>query len=123
MQYFKKIKKYYFNFFIWFLILIIFITILSYFNIIPTNFIKILKIIIPTIIIFINSFKSIKIINIKGYLNGLLYAGLIVSTLFIINILFYRIFYFKQSIFYIILILTSCLGSMFGKTKKSQLNN
>ena len=123
MLYLKKIKKYYFDFIIWYFAFIFLITILSYFNIISNNFLTVLKIFIPVILITINSFKSIKKINTKGYLNGLLYASLIISTLFIVNLIFYRLFYLKQSVFYIILILSSCLGSMFGKTKKSQLAN
>ncbi len=123
MQYLFKIKKYYLNYFIWFFITIFLTTILSYFNSISANTIKIIKILIPIIIIATNSFKSIKKIKIKGYLNGLLYASLIISTLFLLNIILYRSFHIKQTLFYIIIILTSCLGSMIGNTKKSQLNN
>ena len=123
MQYLFKIKKYYLNYFIWFLITIFLTTFLSYFNIISANTIKIIKILIPIIIIATNSFKSIKKIKIKGYLNGLLYASLIISTLFLLNLILYRSFHIKQTLFYIIIILTSCLGSMIGNTKKSQLNN
>ena len=123
MLYLKKIKKYYLNFFIWFLISIFVLTILSYFNIISTNILKIFKIVIPIIIIIINSCNSAKITKIKGYLNGIIYASLITITLFLINIIFFRIFFIKQSIYYIILIISATLGSMIGKTKKSQLNN
>ena len=123
MLYLKKIKKYYFNYFIWFVSLILVLTILSYFNIINKNIINIAKITIPIIIIFIYSVKSAKKTTMKGYLNGLLFGSLIVITMFILNLIFYRIFHFKQFIYYIILLLTSTLGSMFSKTKKSQLNN
>ena len=123
MLYLKKIKKYYLNFFIWFIGIILVITFLSYFNIISNNTLKVCKIAIPVILITLNSFKSIKIINTKGYLNGIIYAGLIIITLFILNLLFYRSFYPKQSLYYIILLLSSSLGSMFGNTKKSQLKN
>ena len=123
MLYLKKIKKYYLNYFIWFISLIFILTILSYFNIISKNLLKFLKIIIPIILISINSFKSSKILHIKGYLNGFLYGGIIVITLFTINILFYRLFHLKQVILYLIIILAAVFGGALGKTKKSQLNN
>ena len=123
MLYLKKIKKYYFNYFIFLFITIFILSFFSYFNIIGKNIIKYLKIIIPLFLISINSYKSSKILKTKGYLNGILYGGLIVISLFIINILLFRTFHLKQSIYYLIIILTSILSSMIGKTKKSQLNN
>ena len=123
MLYLKKIKKYYLNYFIWFISLIFILTILSYFNIISSKTIKWLKIIIPVFLTSIYSFKSSKKLALKGYLNGVLYGGIIVATLFIINLVFYRIFHLKQTILYIVIILTSILASMLGKTKKSQLKN
>jgi len=55
----------------------------------------------------------------KGYLEGLKIGLSLIFVLIIINILFYRSgFSLERLIYYIVLILTSTLGSMIGINKK-----
>ena len=117
MNFFKKTIKCYLKGLIFFAVSLLFITLLSYFNILSN--IKIFKLLIPIITILIISYKAGKISLKKGYLNGL-YMGLsfILLNTFI-NLLFYHKFSIKLLIYYLIIILVSILGGILGITKKS----
>ena len=103
------------------LISTIILTIFNYFNIFPSNIIKILKLIIPLICISINCYllgkKSIK----KGYLEGMKFGG-IITLLFILIALITKTFKPKSFIYYLIILLTSTLSSMIGINKKKVSN-
>jgi len=101
---------------IFFIITLLILNTLSYFDIIKNT--KIFKLIIPCITVLIGSYKFGKLNKFRGYLSGF-YLGLsfIIFTL-IINLLFYQSFSLKLLIYYLIITLFSILGGMIGKTKK-----
>lgn len=95
------------------------ITILSYFNLMSDKTISIFKIIIPIISLLIGSFyigkRSIK----KGFLEGLKLGFIFSIILIIFNYLaFDNLFKIKYLLFYLILIITSILGSMIGINRR-----
>lgn len=101
------------------LILTLFITILSYFNIMGDKVVSIFKIIIPIISLLIGGFyigkRSIK----KGFIEGLKLGLIFCIVLAIFNYLGLGIsFKVKYLLFYLILIVTSVLGSMIGINRK-----
>ena len=104
------------------IVLIIFLSIilttLYYFNLIGPITNKFLKIFIPIISIFINSFiLGRKTLN-KGYLEGFK-LSLIFISIFLVSSLITKSFSFKLILYYLIIIITSILGSMIGiNTKK-----
>lgn len=91
----------------------IFITIIDYFSLFNTS---IIKLIVPILSIFISSYilgiKTIKL----GYLSGIKLSSIII-ILFLSLILILDKFNIKTLLYYLILILTSILGSMIGKLK------
>ena len=103
------------------LVLTFIITILSYFNILNDKITSIIKIIIPIISMLIGGFyigkKSLK----KGFLEGLKLGGIFSCILIIFNYLALdNSFKLKYMLFYIILIISSILGSMIGINRKKQ---
>lgn len=104
------------------LVLTFLITIFNYFDIMSDKVASIFKIIIPVISLFIGGFyigkKSLK----KGFIEGLK-LGLIFSIILILfNFLgLNNSFKLKYILFYLILIISSTLGSMIGiNIKKSK---
>ena len=114
------IKKYLFNI-LWFFIIIfvcsILITLLHYFSIFKSNTINTIKLIIPIIAILVTSFRIGMSSNKKGYLEGLKFGSIIIVLIFILSLIFSS-FKVKSLVFYLILLITSMLGSMIGITKK-----
>lgn len=103
------------------LILTFITTLFSYFNIMSDKVTSIIKIIIPIISMFIGGFyigkRSLK----KGFLEGLKLGSIFSIILIIFNYLALdNSFKFKYLLFYIILIISSILGSMIGINKKKQ---
>lgn len=98
------------------LISTIILTIIDYFSLFNTS---IFKLIIPILGIFISSFISGKKTTKLGYLSGLKLGGLII-LFFIILVLLLDKFNIKSLIYYLILLLTSTLGSMLGNIKKTE---
>lgn len=105
------------------LILTFFITILSYLNIMGDKVISIFKIIIPIISLLIGGFYIGKRSNKKGFIEGIK-LGLIFSIILIIfNFLaLNNSFKLKYLLFYLILIISSTLGSMIGINRKKLTN-
>ena len=103
------------------LILTFITTILSYFNILNDKITSIIKIIIPIISMLIGGFYIGKRSNKKGFLEGLKLGGIFSCILIIFNYLALdNSFKFKYMLFYIILIISSILGSMIGINRKKQ---
>ena len=101
------------------LVLTFIISIFSYFNIINDKIVSIFKIIIPIISLLIGGFymgkRSIK----KGFLEGIKLGVIFSLILIIFNFLaFGNSFKFKYLLFYLILIISSVLGSMIGINRK-----
>jgi len=103
------------------LILTLFITILSYFNIMGDKVVSVFKIIIPIISLLIGGFYIGKRSTKKGFIEGLK-LGLIFSIILVIfNYLgLGNSFKVKYLLFYLILIITSILGSMIGINRKKE---
>lgn len=100
------------------LVLTIITTLFQYFNI-SQGFCSFLKIASLVISIFIGSLylgkRSIK----KGYLEGLKFSIIILIFLLLINLIFFKdYFQWKNILYYIIIIITSIIGSVIGIQKK-----
>lgn len=97
------------------LIITFIITIFNYFNIINNKAISIFKILIPVISLFIGGFYAGKNSSNKGYLEGLKLGMVFSIFLLIFNFLALdNSFKFKYLLFYLIIIISSILGSMIG---------
>jgi len=69
--------------------------------------------------LFIIGFEYGKKATKKGYMEGLKIGGCLIFLLIIINLLFYKTgFSIERFIYYVVLILSSTLGSMIGINKK-----
>ena len=117
MNYLKKLGKALLTTFITLIIGIVIITLLNYFNIIGINITNISKIIILGLSIFIGSFSLGKMSIKKGYLEGLKFGLLITFILFLLNLIITKNIKIRLIILYIIINITSILGSMFGILK------
>lgn len=104
-----------------FLILTLFVTTLNYFNILSINGINISKIIIPIISILSGSFYMGANVKNKGWLEGIKLSSLVILILLIINLLIFKNnFEIKDLIYYIIILVSSMVGSMIGINKKKK---
>ncbi|MBQ8871720.1 MAG: TIGR04086 family membrane protein [Bacilli bacterium] len=117
MNYLKKLGKAFLTTFITLIIGIVIITLLNYFNIIGINITNISKIIILGLSIFIGSFSLGKMSVKKGYLEGFKFGLLITFILFFLNLIITKNIKIRLIILYIIINITSILGSMFGILK------
>lgn len=103
------------------LILTFIITFLSYFNIIGDKVVSIFKIIIPIIALFIGGYYIGKRSIRKGFIEGLKLSLIFSIVLIIFNFLaFNNSFKFKYLLFYLILVISSILGSMIGINRKKK---
>lgn len=102
-------------------VLIFLITILYYFNIINDKTFSILKLIILLFSIFVNSFILGKNTKRKSYIEGIIYGIILISILLILTIILSKI-KIKLLVFYPLILITSILGSIIGKTKKIDQN-
>ena len=102
------------------LLSLIFINTLYYFNFISTNTYKILEIIIFIINIFISAYILGKNTTQKGYLEGIKYSLIIISLFILLTLLINEPFKLKILIYYLIIIITSILGSTMGINRKKE---
>ncbi len=119
MKYLKKLGMSFAYMISTILILTFIVTILSYFNIMNDKVVSVFKIIIPVVSLFIGGFYIGKRSNKAGYIEGLK-LGLIFSIVLVIfnYLALYNSFKLKYLLFYLILIVTSILGSMIGINRK-----
>ena len=115
----KKLLKSLILFFLIILISTFILTITNYFNLLPTNIISILKLIIPLSAITISSYILGKQSEKKGYIEGIK-IGTIIIIIFYILVIILDKFKLKSLIYYAILFLTSILSSMIGINRKKQ---
>ncbi len=101
------------------LILTLFVTVFSYFNIMSDKVTSIFKIIIPVVSLLIGGFYMGKRSSKKGFIEGLK-LGLIFSIILVIfnYLALNNSFKLKYLLFYLILIISSTLGSMIGINRK-----
>ncbi|MBQ6324123.1 MAG: TIGR04086 family membrane protein [Bacilli bacterium] len=100
------------------LILLFLITIPFYFDLININTYNFFKLLIVIFPILINSLLLGRESKKKRYLTGLRF-GLLITILLLVLTLIFSKFELKNIIYYLIIIATSTLGSMFGITKRT----
>ena len=101
------------------LALLFLITIIYYFNLITMKTFGILKLLTILISTFITSFFLGTKTNNKGYLEGIK-QSLILIVIFLIPTILTSNFNLKVFIYYLIILITSSLGSMIGINKKKK---
>lgn len=94
------------------------ISTLYYFNLISPNTYKVLEITILLLSIFINSFILGKKSNKRGYLEGIKFSSIIIVLFIILSIILSEALMFRNIIYYLIIMITSILGSMIGINKR-----
>lgn len=97
-----------------FLILSILFSLLYYFNILGDTIYSIVKIMVPSVSFFIGGVYLGKHSKEKGWLQGLKLGLVLIIFMFLISILFLNSFSLKGIIYYIIILFSSIIGSMFG---------
>ena len=100
-----------------FLISTIIITIFNYFNLLSGIPLKIIRLLIPIIGIFIGSYKIGKISSKKGYIEGIKYGTIWIIIMLIINLIT-KNFTITSIIYYVILLLISALAGVLGINKR-----
>lgn len=121
MNYLKKLGKALLTTILSLIIGLILITLLNYFNILGINLTNISKILILIFSIFLGSFKLGKMSLKKGYLEGLKYGLILTIIFFLLNLLITKNIKIRLLILYIIINITSIMGSMFGILKKKNV--
>lgn len=97
------------------LILTFLITLLNYFNIISKNVVSVFKIIIPIVSLFIGGFVTGKKSSQKGWLEGLKLSLIFLFIMILFNYLGLKNnIEFKNLLYYLIIIVSTCFGSMLG---------
>jgi putative membrane protein (TIGR04086 family) len=95
------------------------ITTLNYFNIISLKIVSIFKIIIPLLALFIGGFIMGKNAKKHGFLEGIKFSFIFILLFIVASLLLKEAIGTKDLLFYILILIASILGSMFGiNTKK-----
>ena len=118
----KNIKLYlkYLGFsFIFLLLGLLFISTLYYFDIIGSNFTTYFRFIYFLLIVFITSYKLGKLTEKNGYLTGIKFGLLYILVFAVLGVLvFSPKIHLRVLIYYLIIFITSILGSIMGIQKK-----
>lgn len=117
MKYLKKLLKGFLFTIVSFLLLTFIFTTLNYFNIINIKVMEICKIIIPLFSLALSGYIMGKGSEKNGWLEGLKIGLIIVLIIIIGNLIFSKLI-LKDFIFYILLLMGSMLGGMFGINRK-----
>lgn len=115
----KRLFKYTLYSILYILLITFIITLFNYIGLLPSKIINIIKLTIPFIILFIFAYKLGKNANTKGYLEGIKISLLYILFSIIYSLLTKNNINYINFIFYMILIITSTLGSILGINKKS----
>ncbi len=92
----------------------------SYFNILNNNVIKIFELIAIIISMFIGGFYLGRLSNKKGFLEGIKIGVVMIVILFLFGYLGFNIsFSLNLFVFYLLILISSVLGSIIGINKKS----
>ena len=92
-----------------------------YFDIISSNLVKYLRPLLILLILFMSSYNLGKKIDKKGYLEGFKLGSLIVAIFLVISLIFFRPYFkLRLILYYLILIITTVLGSMIGINKEKK---
>jgi len=95
----------------------IIITFLNYFGILNSKIINIISLILPIITLFYGGYRTGRLSSKKGYIEGLKIGIIFIILITIFNLIFNDIKWFNI-IYYVILVLSSILGSMLGINKR-----
>ncbi len=91
------------------------ITLFNYFGLFSSNITNIFKLLIPIISLFVTALMVGKKASKRGLLEGLKYGGIfIIGILIINNLILGTNFQAKILIYYLILLVSSMIGSMIG---------
>lgn len=93
------------------------LSILNYFSVLTGTILKIFELLLPIIAIFIGSYRIGKLSSKKGYIEGLKY-GLIWLAVFLIINLILKSISLDGSIYFLVTVAFSMLGSMVGINRK-----
>ena len=115
----KQLFNFILYFFIWLLAGTLVITLINYFDIINGKVVSILKFLLPLLVVLIYSYKLGKVSDKKGYLSGLKFGGIIV-VIFMLFVIILDKLTFKNLFYYLILLLTSIMGSTIGINMKKK---
>lgn len=97
----------------------IILTIFNYYDIITNKPFKVIKVLIPSLALFIGGYKVGNNANKKGYIEGIKLSLIVILLLFMFSYLgFNTSFNISLILYYIILIISSMLGAMIGINKK-----
>ena len=97
----------------------IILTIFNYYDIVTSKLFKIIKVLIPSLALFIGGYKVGNSANKKGYIEGIQLSLIIIVMLFMFSYLGFNVtFNVSLILYYIILIISSMLGAMVGINKK-----
>ena len=97
----------------------IILTIFNYYDIVTSKLFKIIKVLIPSLALFIGGYKVGNSANKKGYIEGIKLSLIIIVMLFMFSYLGFNVtFNVSLILYYIILIISSTLGAMVGINKK-----
>lgn len=113
----KHYLKYFSILLISIIIPIFILTIFNYFEIINNT--NILKLIITLISILINSFYLGKNSKSKGYIEGLKFGIIFIIFITLFNLILVNEFSLKMIIYYLLILITSMVGSTIGINKKN----
>ena len=93
---------------------------LSYFNLLSNNVIKVFELIAIIISMFIGGLYLGRLSNKKGFLEGIKIGIVVIVILFLLSYLGFDIsFSLNTFIFYLLIFISSILGSIIGINKKS----
>lgn len=97
----------------------IILTIFNYYDIVTNKLFKVIKVLIPSLALFIGGYKVGNNANKKGYIEGIKLSLIVIAILFMFSYLgFNASFNISLILYYIILIISSMLGAMIGINKK-----
>lgn len=120
MNYLKKIGRAFIYLFSILLISTFIFSLLNYINFIGPKFLTVIKIIIPIISLLVSGYIVGKNSKNNGWLEGAKFGGIFIVFLFLFNYLALKNNpELKTLIYYLILLISSIVGSMFGITKST----
>ena len=101
-------------------VLLLFPLILGLFNLLGLKTSKVLCLIIMIVTLLISGFMIGKKVVNKGYLNGIVLGISLSFIMFVFSLFFDNQYHINTIIYYVILIISSTIGSMFGIQKQKK---
>jgi len=114
LKYVKKIGIWVLIFLIYFVLLALF----SYNGVFKLSTVGTINMVMCALTMFILGVKFGKKASKRGYLEGLKIGGIVVLSLFLLNLIFYRVFNLYIFLYYLLILASSTIGSMIGINTK-----